>query len=96
MGKDPNPICIPLEPNPEGIVGSHSNSFVRLLGELQLITNAARPDRDIIYAVNRILLASYATNQNLQHAGTKHILRYLSGTRNDLGMQADTRREYLH
>ncbi len=44
---DPN---VPLETNPEGNEGSRSNSFARLLGELQFLANATRPD--IAYAVN--------------------------------------------
>jgi len=72
---DPN---IPLEPNPEGNFGSQSNSFTRLLGELQYIANAMRPD--ITYAVNR--LGSYTANPSLQHVtALKRILRYLLGTR---------------
>jgi len=75
MPLDPN---VPLEPNPEGNEGNRSNSFTRLLGELQFITNATRPD--IAYAVNR--LASYTANPSLQHVGAlKCILQYLSGTR---------------
>ena len=80
-----NPVAMPLdpgnplEPNPEGNVGDRSNSFARLLGELQFIANATRPD--IAYAVNR--LASYTANPSLQHVGAlKRILRYLSGTQN--------------
>ena len=76
---DPN---IPLIPNPEGNIGNRSNSFARLLGELQYLANATRPD--ITYAVNR--LASYTANPSLQHVtALKRILRYLSGTR-DLGI----------
>jgi len=72
---DPNS---PLKPNPEGNKGNHSNSFVRLLGELQFIANATRPN--IAYAVNR--LASYTANPSLQHVGAiKCILRYLKGTK---------------
>jgi len=75
MPLDPN---APLKPNPEGNKGNRSNSFARLLGELQFIANATRPD--IAYTVNR--LASYTTNLSLQHVGVlKRILRYLSGTR---------------
>jgi len=75
MPLDPN---TPLEPNPEGNEGNRSNSFARLLGELQFIANATRPD--IAYAVNR--LAAYTANPSLQHVGAlKRILRYLSGTR---------------
>ena len=67
-----------LVPNPEGNDGDRSNSFARLLGELQFIANATRPD--IAYAVNR--LASYTANPSMQHVGVlKCILRYLSGTR---------------
>ncbi len=69
---------IPLEPNPKGNLGDRSNSFARLLGELQYIANATRPD--ITYAVNR--LASYMANPSLQHTtALKRILRYLSGTK---------------
>ena len=75
MPLDPN---TPLKPNPEGNEGSYSNSFTRLLGELQFIANATRPD--IAYAVNR--LAAYTANPSLQHVGVlKCILQYLSGTR---------------
>jgi len=71
---DPN---IPLEPNPEGNEGDRSNSYARLLGELQYIASATRPD--ITYAVNR--LASYTANPSLQHTtALKRILRYLCGT----------------
>ena len=82
--KRSNPVAMPLDPNtplklnPEGNEGNRSNSFARLLGELQFIANAMRPD--IAYAVNR--LASYTANLSLQHVGVlKRILRYLSGTR---------------
>jgi len=75
MPLDPN---APLEPNPEGNEGNRSNSFARLLGELQFIANATRPD--IAYAVNR--LASYTANLSLQHVGAlKRILRYLLRSR---------------
>ena len=80
-----NPVGMPLDPNsplelnPEGNKGNHSNSFARLLGELQFIVNATQPD--IAYAVNR--LALYTANPSLQHVGAlKRILWYLSGTRN--------------
>src|SRR5271168_1085547 len=62
--------------------GNHSNSFARLLGELQYLANCTRPD--ITFAVNR--LASYTANPSLQHfAAVKRILRYLAGTK-DLGI----------
>jgi hypothetical protein len=71
---DPN---IKLEPNPDGEQGNRSNSFARLLGELQFLANCTRPD--IAFAVNR--LASYTANPSLQHfAAVKRILRYLAGT----------------
>ena len=72
---DPN---VPLLPNLEGNEGSHSNSYVRLLGQLQFVTNAMCPD--ICYAVNR--LVAYTANPSLQHTtALKHILCYLSRTR---------------
>jgi len=76
MPLDPNALLVP---NPEGNVGDHSNLFTRLLGKLQFIVNATRPD--IAYAVNR--LASYMANPSIQHVGAlKCILQYLSGTKN--------------
>ena len=79
-----NPVATPLdphiaiEPNPEGNEGSRSNAYAKVLGELQYLANATRPD--IAYAVNR--LASYTANPSLQHVGAlKRILRYLAGTR---------------
>jgi hypothetical protein len=38
---DPN---IKLVPNPNGNEGNQSNSFARLLGELQFLANSTRPD----------------------------------------------------
>ena len=68
---------IKLEPNPDGNEGNRSNSFARLLGELQFLANCTRPD--IAFAVNR--LASYTANPSLQHfVAVKRILRYLAGT----------------
>ena len=73
---DPN---VPIEPNPEGNEGSRSNAYTQILGEIQYLANATRPD--IAYAVNH--LASYTANPSLQHWGAlKRILRYLAGTRN--------------
>jgi hypothetical protein len=82
-----NPVKMPLDPNikivpnPDGNQGDHthrSNTFAQLLGELQYLATATRPD--ITFAVNR--LASYTANSSLQHQTTlKQILRYLSGTR---------------
>jgi hypothetical protein len=82
--QDANPVGMPmdpnkkLEPNPDGGDGNRSNSFAKLLGELQFLANATRPG--IAYAVNR--LASYTANPSLQHStALKWILRYLAGTR---------------
>jgi hypothetical protein len=75
MPLDPN---VMLEPNPDGDVGDWSNSYVRLIGELQFLANATRPD--IAYAISR--LSSYTTNPMMQHVtALKRVLRYLSGTR---------------
>jgi hypothetical protein len=81
---DANPVRTPLDPeiklvpNPEGNEGNRSNSYAQLLGELQFIANATRPD--ICYAINR--LASYTANPSMQHqTALKRVLRYLSGTR---------------
>ena len=79
MPLDPN---IKLEPNPDENEGNQSNSFARLLGELQYLANNMRPD--ITFGVNR--LASYTANPSLQHVtALKRILRYLAGTK-DLGI----------
>ena len=69
---------VKLEPNPDGNEGSRSNSFAKLLGELQFLANCTRPD--IAFTVNR--LASYTANPSLQHfAAIKRVLRYLAGTK---------------
>ncbi len=52
-----------FEPNPDGNVGSRSNSYARLMGELQFIANATRPD--IAYTVSK--LSSYTANPSIQH-----------------------------
>jgi len=65
---DPN---VQLVPNPDGEIGNCSNSFARLLGELQYVANVTRPN--ISYVVNR--LASYTANPSLQHTtALKHVL----------------------
>jgi hypothetical protein len=78
-----NPVAIPLDPNvpldanPDPGEDNRSNPYARLLGELQYLANATRPD--IAYAVHR--LASYSANPSLQHHSMlKRILRYLAGT----------------
>ena len=69
---------IKLVPNPNGNEGNRSNSFARLLRELQFLANSTRPD--IAFAVNR--LAAYTANPSLQHVtALKRILRYLAGTK---------------
>jgi len=68
-----------LVPNPDGSEGNRSNSFARLLGELQFLANSTQPD--IAFAVNQ--LAAYTANPSLQHVtALKRILRYLAGTKN--------------
>ena len=75
MPMDPN---IMLEPIADCREGNRSNSYASLLGELQFIANATRPD--IAYAVNK--LASFTANPSLQHVSTlKRVLRYLAGTK---------------
>jgi hypothetical protein len=67
-----------LGPNPEINEPNCSNSYARLLGELQYILNSMRPD--ISFAVNK--LATYTANPSLQHYGAlKQILWYLAGTK---------------
>src|SRR5258707_4592507 len=69
---------VKLEPNPDRNQGDRSNAYTQLLGELQYVANAMRPD--ITYAVNR--LASYTANPDLKHqTALKHVLCYLSGTK---------------
>jgi len=93
-------VSTPLDPNieivanPEGNAGSCSNSFARLLRELQYIANAMQPD--ITYAMNR--LVSYTANPSLQHwTAIKRVLRYLAGTQ-DLGIiyKGNTEKPELH
>ena len=79
-----NPVSTPMdcnnlpEPNPDQSVSNRSNSYARLLGELQYIANCTRPD--ITFAIHR--LASYTANPSMQHQMMlKRVLRYLAGTR---------------
>ena len=80
-----NPVSMPMnpnekiKPNPEGNEGNRSNSYAKLLRELQFLANGTGPD--IAYAVNK--LSAYTANPSLQHSGAvKRILRYLKGTKN--------------
>jgi len=76
MPLDPNATIIP---NPDLSDGNRSNPFARLLGELQYLANATRPD--ISFTVNR--LALYTANPSLAHYGMlKCILQYLARTWN--------------
>jgi hypothetical protein len=69
---------VTLKPNPDGNAGDRSNSYARLIGELQFIANVTRPD--IAYAISN--LSSYTANPTMQHVtALKCVLRYLSGTR---------------
>jgi len=67
-----------LVPNPDRNEGNRSNLYMRLLGELQFLANATRPD--IAFMVNR--LASYTANPSIHHiTALKRVLRYLAGTK---------------
>jgi hypothetical protein len=75
MPLDPD---IVLEPNLDGDVGDWSNLYARLIGKLQFLANATRPD--IAYAISQLL--SYTANPTMQHVtALKCVLRYLSGTK---------------
>jgi len=67
-----------FKPNPDGNAGSRSNSYAQLMGKLQFIANAMRPD--IAYMVSKLL--SYTANPSMQHVTMlKRVLQYLSETR---------------
>ena len=80
-----NPVTTPmdpnmkLEPNAEKQEANRSNDYASLIGSLQYLTIATRPD--IAYAVNR--LAAYTANPSFEHYNAaKRVLRYIKGTRN--------------
>ena len=80
-----NPVATPLdpnmklEPNSEERQPNRSNDYASLLGSLQYLAVATRPD--IAYAVNR--LAAYTANPSLQHyTAAKRVLRYVKGRKN--------------
>jgi hypothetical protein len=82
--EDANPVSTPLDPNgtlvpnPEATEANRSNAYTSLLGALQYLAVATRPD--IAYAVNR--LATYTANPSLQHyTAAKRVLRYVKGTK---------------
>jgi hypothetical protein len=58
MPLDPH---IKLVPNPEDNEPNHSNTFTRLLSELQYIANHMRPE--ILYVVN--ILGAFTANPSL-------------------------------
>jgi hypothetical protein len=47
---DPN---VNIEPNLDGNEGDRSNSYAQLIGELQFLASATRPD--IMYTVNQLV-----------------------------------------
>ena len=80
--QDVNPAAVPMDlnikltPNLDNNKLNHSNSYAKLSGCLQFISNSTQ--LDISYAVNK--LATYTTNPGLQHhSAIKRILRYLAG-----------------
>ena len=73
---DPN---VKLSPNENGAKPDHSNDYASLIGSLQYLAVATRPD--IAYTINR--LAAYTANPSLEHySAAKQVLRYIKGTRN--------------
>jgi hypothetical protein len=80
-----NPVAMPidpnvkLEPNTEEREPNCSNDYAPVIGSLQYLTIATRPD--IAYTVNR--LAAYTANPSFEHYNAaKRVLRYVKGTRN--------------
>ena len=87
--EEANPVSTPmdsnisLEPNKESGEANRSNAYASLIGSLQYLATATRPD--IAYAVNR--LAAYTANPSFTHYGiAKGVLRYVKGTK-DYGMR---------
>ena len=75
----PLDLNVKLKLNPDGNERSWSNSFARLLRELQYLANCKRPN--ILFAVNQ--LAAYTANPSIQHVMMlKWILQYSAGTKN--------------
>jgi hypothetical protein len=82
--EEANPVSTPLDPNikltpsKDGASPERSNDYASLIGSLQYLAVATRPD--IAYAVNR--LAAYTANPSFEHYGAaKRLLRYIKGTR---------------
>ncbi len=57
---DPN---VAPEPNLDGNIGDYSNLYAQLIGKLQFIANATRPN--ITYAISKLL--AYTANLTMQH-----------------------------
>ena len=79
-----NPVRTPLDPkttlekNPDQGDNEIKNLFQSMLGSLQYLSIATRPD--ITYAINR--LGTYMQNPSHDHYNAlKRVLRYLAGTR---------------
>jgi len=79
-----NPVRMPLDsnvmlkPNLDGNVGDCSNLYMQLIGKLQFIANATRPD--ITHTISK--LSAYTANPTMQHIlALKQVLRYLLGTK---------------
>ena len=96
--QDANPVSTPLNPNikiipnPEGSNGDRSNLFAVLIGKLQYLATATRPD--ITFSVNQ--LAAYTANPSLTHyTAAKRIIRYLKGTSN-LGLTYTSNAENVY
>ena len=79
-----NPVSMPLNPNEklepnleEHEDSGQQNAYLSLLGSLQYLSTATRPD--ITFAINQ--LAAYTSNPRLSHyMALKRVLRYLKET----------------
>jgi Reverse transcriptase (RNA-dependent DNA polymerase) len=81
---DANPVTTPLDPNTNLKVNAEvreanrSNDYASLIGSLQYLATATRPD--IAHAVSR--LAAYTANPTFEHySAAKRVLRYIKGTK---------------
>jgi hypothetical protein len=69
---------VKLEPG-EPEAGNRSNNYAHLIGSLMYAAVATRPN--IAFAINRLVL--FTANPTMCHwTATKHVLRYLKGTKN--------------
>jgi hypothetical protein len=83
--EDANPVLtlldlnIKLKPNEDKREVNYSNDYASLIGSLQYLAIAMRPD--IAYTVNR--LATYTANPSFEHYNAaKRVLSYIKGTQN--------------